>query len=98
LDGLVHLDGSASYDPDKKPLPLTYDWKQISGPSVLLFDPTTTRPKFTPIAKGDYEFSLVVNDGQANSKVSTVKVYASKNGDVGDENEKNCVLCNPFSR
>ena len=38
VGSLTYLDGSASYDPDKKPLPLTYDWKQISGPDVPLFE------------------------------------------------------------
>jgi hypothetical protein len=98
LGSLVHLNGSASRDPDQKPLPLTYEWKQTSGPVVLLFDSSTASPKFTPLKKGSYVFSLVVNDGQSNSKVSTVKVDASKNGDRDDEDERNCVLCNPFSK
>ena len=106
LGTLVHLDGSASADPDRKPLPLTYDWKQISGPPVLLFDSATTRPKFTPVTRGHYVFSLVVNDGQSNSNVSRVKVHASALGDLDDEgdgaennsNGTGCLICNPFGK
>ena len=101
LGTLVKLDGARSFDPDRKPLPLTYDWKQTSGPTVLLFDSTTATPKFTPITKGHYEFSLVVNDGQSNSNISTVKVHASKNGDLDEEENDtgtSCLMCNPFSK
>jgi hypothetical protein len=78
LGSLTYLDGTASYDPDKKPLPLTYNWEQISGPSVLLFEhgEAATHPKFTPLIKGTYVFSLKVNDGQSYSNISTVSVNA----------------------
>lgn len=101
LAALAKLDGARSFDPDRKPLPLTYDWKQASGPPVLLFDPTTAIPKFTPLIRGLYRFSLVVNDGQSNSNISTVKVHASKNGDLEEEDDDtgpSCAMCNPFSK
>ena len=102
LDTLVNLNGTRSFDQDRKPLPLTYDWKQTFGPPALLFDSTTAAPKFTPLTRGLYKFSLVVNDGQSNSNISTVKVHASKNGDLLIEEDNGtgtgCVICNPFSK
>ena len=103
LGTLVNLDGTRSIDEDRKPLPLTYDWKQTFGPPVLLFDSTSATPNFTPLTRGLYRFSLVVNDGQSNSNISTVKVHASKNGDLLIEEDNgtegtSCVMCNPFSK
>ena len=101
LGTLVNLNGTRSFDQDRKPLPLTYGWKQTFGPPVLLFDSTTPTPKFTPLTRGLYKFALVVNDGQSNSNISTVKVHASKNGDLVEEDNDTgtgCVICNPFSK
>jgi pimeloyl-ACP methyl ester carboxylesterase len=84
LGVVVNLDGGASHDPDNKPLPLTYLWKQTSGPPVSLFHPTTIRPSFTPTTKGHYEFALAVNDGQSDSNISIVKIHASKNGELDE--------------
>jgi hypothetical protein len=39
----VRLDGSASFDPDKSG-PLSYTWRQISGPSVTITDANTATP------------------------------------------------------
>jgi hypothetical protein len=39
----VRLDGSASFDPDKSG-PLSYTWRQISGPSVTITDANTVTP------------------------------------------------------
>ena len=41
LRSLVQLSGQGSYDPDQKPLPLSFHWKQIGGPPVLLFGGTS---------------------------------------------------------
>ena len=101
LGTLVNLNGTRSFDQDRKPLPLTYGWKQTFGPPVLLLDSTTPTPKFTPLTRGLYKFALVVNDGQSNSNISTVKVHASKNGDLVEEDNDTgtgCVICNPFSK
>ena len=99
LGSVVQLDGSASRDPDNSPSSLRYSWEQVSGPSVLLLNSATVKPTFTPVTRGHYQFSLVVNDGQSNSNISTVKVHASKNGDLDEEVDgtgANCVSCNPF--
>lgn len=61
----VILDGSASYDPDESPNPLTYSWDLLSGPGVAVFgSPTQATTTFTAVTPGIYEVSLTVNDGQ----------------------------------
>lgn len=42
---VVHLNGSASSDPDGDTL--TFLWEQAAGPAVVLDDPTSTSPQFT---------------------------------------------------
>lgn len=69
---LVKLDGTKSFDPNG--LPLTYRWIQISGPSVVLNGSTTATPSFFAIQSGEYQFSLMVNNGKVNSKPDTVSV------------------------
>ena len=39
----IRLDGSGSYDPDHSG-PLTYAWRQISGPAVVITDANTATP------------------------------------------------------
>ncbi|NTX13749.1 tandem-95 repeat protein [Myxococcus sp. CA056] len=71
----VTLDGSASSDPDSTTV--TYLWTQISGPAVTLSEATAAQPTFTAptvTAERDLVFSLVVNDGAANSSASLVVI------------------------
>ena len=84
---LVKLDGSSSVDPDQKPLPLTFHWVQTSGPATLLFDSTTAAPSFVPSTKGTYVFSLLVNDGQANSDAASVAVVVPGLGDIDGDGD-----------
>ncbi|MDD5036230.1 MAG: PKD domain-containing protein [Methylococcaceae bacterium] len=70
----VALDGSRSADPDNGPSPLTYSWKQVSGPAVTLAGGTTAKPSFTPTAAGVYVFSLTVNDGAGDSSPASVQI------------------------
>ena len=39
----VMLDGTGSYDPDNS-CPLSYEWRQIGGPSVVIIDANTATP------------------------------------------------------
>ena len=68
----VQLDGTGSFDPDGSPV--TYDWQQISGASVLLSDNTAAQPNFTPTVIDVYLFELTVFDGLEFSAPDTVSL------------------------
>jgi hypothetical protein len=61
----VFLDGSFSYDPDGDSL--TYNWSQVSGQTITLFNATTATPDFSaPTGLSANEilvFELTVSDG-----------------------------------
>jgi CSLREA domain-containing protein len=73
---LVTLNGSGSSDPNVPPLPLTYLWTQTAGPTATLTGANTAKPTFTPTQAGTYKFSLVVNNGVANSVAAIVTITA----------------------
>lgn len=81
----VTLDGSASNDPDDAPTPLTYEWTQVAGEDVTLSDPTSATPAFTTETLGDYEFALVVFDGEVYSSSATVTVTIEPSVDVNGD-------------
>ncbi|HWQ69291.1 MAG TPA: putative Ig domain-containing protein [Patescibacteria group bacterium] len=71
----VILDGTQSLSPDGTPL--AYQWTQTSGPAVTLTGATTATPSFSaPAVSADtlLAFSLVVNDGSANSDPDSITV------------------------
>ncbi len=73
----VCFDGSASSDPDGDAL--TYFWKITAEPAdspAFFFDPTVVNPCFTADLPGNYEVSLVVNDGTVDSEPSVAEVTA----------------------
>lgn len=79
------LDGSSSSDADSDSL--TYVWTLTSKPGGSskttsdIVDATTVSPDFTADVIGDYEFSLIVNDGKQNSASAdtvTVTVVANQ--------------------
>jgi predicted TIM-barrel fold metal-dependent hydrolase len=72
LGELTTLDGSGSYDFEGSPL--TYQWKQASGPVVTLSSSTSANPTFTPTQEGTYIFELVANDGQIASAPRQIMV------------------------
>jgi hypothetical protein len=82
---VVTLDGTKSSDPDGGPGALRFAWRQIAGPAVLLAGPTTASPTFTALLAGSYTFSLVVNDGAADSAPAntTVRVGDSELTELG---------------
>lgn len=69
----VTLDGSASSDADGDDL--TYLWTQTGGETVTLSSATGKAPRFTAPAKaGALTFSLVMNDGLADSEADEAVV------------------------
>ncbi|MEA1983979.1 MAG: PKD domain-containing protein [Campylobacterota bacterium] len=75
----ITLDGSQSNDADGDMI--TYSWTAISIPdnsTVTLSSTTVSKPYFTPDIVGQYEFSLIVNDGQVNSAADSVLITATE--------------------
>jgi len=74
---LVILDGSGSSDADRDTL--TYTWvltTKPGGSTATIFDATAVKPTFIADVDGTYVFSLVVNDGTADSTAGTVAITA----------------------
>jgi cytochrome c5 len=72
---LVTLDGSGSDDTDKDPI--SYQWTQAGGTSVVLSDPTAAKPAFTAPKVTEptiLKFYLKVTDPGGLSDVSVVRV------------------------
>ena len=73
---LVRLDGSASFDRNGDPV--TYQWRQVAGPAVLLSSLTAAQPTFTaPSGFGSEQilaFELVVSDGTLTTLPDQVSV------------------------
>ena len=79
LGYVVKLDGSGSYDPDSKSLPLYYDWREdVNNPVKNVITEINKHeeiPTTLPLTKpGVYKFHLVVFDGEYNSEPSTITV------------------------
>lgn len=73
----VVLDGTGSFDPDGYG-ELTYQWRQISGPSVDITGGTTARPTISGFTQTSViqrcKFELTVSDGDLVSEPDTVEV------------------------
>lgn len=73
----VKLDGSASHDPEEQQL--SYQWRQVSGESVMLSSTTAVSPSFTsPVVANNQVkvlvFELTVFDANQRSSTDTVIV------------------------
>lgn len=65
------LDGSASEDPENKPL--TFEWEKISGPlSCRIVTPKVAQTQVTTLTPGSYEFQLTVVDDKGKTDKDTV--------------------------
>jgi hypothetical protein len=74
----VVLDGTASTPTAGAQGPLTYQWSQIGGQSVVLSHPTSAGPSFlAPRVSGTLTFALIVGDGTAFSVPDVVQVAVS---------------------
>jgi hypothetical protein len=78
IGSALFLDGSGSSDVDGNQL--SYQWRIVNAPvgsTVSIVDATSAKASITPDVSGDFILSLIVNDGQADSAVSTVILHAS---------------------
>jgi len=74
----VTLSGAVSSDANGDLL--TYAWTLTAKPlgsSAVLANATTVSPAFTPDVAGNYQASLIVNDGKLGSESSTVAITAA---------------------
>jgi len=60
VETIVQLDGSRSTDPVG--FPLSYHWKQVSGPEALISSLEWPDPIFYPLQPGRYTFQLTVSN------------------------------------
>jgi hypothetical protein len=78
---LVTLNGTASFDLDGDPL--TYSWKQFSGPRQTLIGANTARPTFTPKnvypRHNGFVFKLIVDDGKGGRDIDDVTITGIPN-------------------
>ncbi len=91
---IVVLDGSASYDPNSPPDPITYQWGFASKPggsSASISNPVSVSPSFTADVTGTFEVGLIVNDGTANSTPAFVRVISEEIADPNDGDS--CLSC-----
>lgn len=77
----VHLDGTASFDPEG--LILDYDWEQVGGEGVSVTNRRSARPSFaSPVGITEealLRFRLLVHDGMAASEPRFVSVRVLPN-------------------
>jgi len=88
VDSLVTLDGSGSSDADDDSL--MYTWVLLSQPensTATLSDESSSAPTFTPDLSGDYEFTLLVDDGTDSSNTDTLVISAGLVYTDGQGNE-----------
>ncbi|RMA82662.1 PKD domain-containing protein [Umboniibacter marinipuniceus] len=89
---IVHLDGSASSDPNGDPL--SFQWSFTSKPrnsSAVLSDIHTVHPTFTPDLSGDYVIQLVASDGTANSVPTSITVSTNNTAPVANAGKSKSV-------
>jgi hypothetical protein len=71
----ITLDGSGSSDPNGDAISFNWNFSlRPAGSNVILTNPTNPNPFFTPDLAGLYELRLIVNDGNLDSVVATVRV------------------------
>jgi hypothetical protein len=75
----AELDGSASFDPDGGPGPLSYTWRQTAGSALAISGSGEVSPLVAGLADGgSYAFELVVFDGLDTSAPSSVRILTAR--------------------
>ncbi|HEV2840732.1 MAG TPA: choice-of-anchor tandem repeat GloVer-containing protein [Chthoniobacterales bacterium] len=78
VDEQVHLDGSASTDPENDTLTFVWTLGDVpSGSTAVLIDADTEFPTLTPDVPGDYEVILTVSDSLETGAPDTVTITAT---------------------
>jgi len=86
----VSLDGTGSYDFDDGD-DISYQWRQISGPTVVISNPDTPEPNFVPPVEDIFVFELTVLDGSNYSAPDSVMVVVGNRAPFADAgNEQDC--------
>jgi outer membrane protein OmpA-like peptidoglycan-associated protein len=79
--GTITLNGSGSYDPLGEAL--TYAWSEISGPAVMINNPTQAVATFTAAAGQSYTFLLkVTNTDGISAQATTLVTTAAANTQI----------------
>lgn len=74
------LDGSGSFDPGAEPL--TYEWTQLYGPTVVTFSSNTLpNPTVSSLEKGVYQFNLKVTNS-SHSDTDEMYVIVSETASI----------------
>lgn len=75
--GIITLNGSGSYDPLGGTL--TYSWTQVTGPTVVITNPTSAIATFPGLAGQTYSFRLTVKnvDGLTGTATTTVTIMST---------------------
>ena len=81
VGNLVIMNGTPSSDSDSQDT-LVYQWVQTGGPMIVLDDPYSAVPSFTPSLEGNYAFTLYVDDSRDRSVGQTVTVTVGPAGAV----------------
>ena len=82
VNQIVHLDGTRSVDYDNDLI--SYSWsfsEKPAGSEAQLSSLEAIKPTFVADQIGTYYLSLVVNDGQVNSRPNQVKIVAKPDQD-----------------
>ena len=79
----VTLDGTGSYDFDTGD-DVSYQWQQISGPTVVILNPDTPEPNFVPAVEDIFVFELTVFDGSNYSAPDSVMIVVGNRAPFAD--------------
>jgi len=82
----ITLDGSNSMDPNGDPI--SFSWRQVAGPSVVLDESFSLRLEFLPPITGTYTFELTVTDDkglQSTDNVTVVVDSSAKSVPTADD-------------